>query len=490
MVFDFKINDKEKKYLQIYSQLKNMIYSKMLAPDSKLPSTRELSSLICVSRNSIMSAYELLEQEGLIYSIRNKGSYVKKLVADENKECSWIIPWEIKTTAYAKIAEKTDIIKNESVYKKGMISFKTIAPDENLFPIEEVKKSVLNILSNEGEKILNYGYAKGYDKLINFLLSYMTSKGVDTTNKSILITNGFTEGFDLTLSTILNKGDKILCENPTHNTALKIMKLQGLDIIGVDMTADGIDITQLSDKIKNNKVKAGFFVPSYHNPTGLVMSYDKRNLLYTIMKENNIPIIEDGFNEELQLKSDHISPLAAISNNDNSVIYIGSLSKILFPGLRIGWILGDKKLINAMESIKRSKNIHTSSLDQAILYDYLKNGNFEKYLKKIRTVYNEKFNLAIKLAKEYIPHQYITGDGGLYIFIKLKNIDARKLLSKCIDKGVIFTPGDIFYTQSIDTLHSTSSLVGWDTLRLGFSRLTLCDIEKGVKIIGHECLTL
>jgi DNA-binding transcriptional MocR family regulator len=109
-------------------------------------------------------------------------------------------------------------------------------------------------------------------------------------------------------------------------------------------------------------MKAGFFILSYHNRTDLVMSYDKRNLLYTIMKENNIPMIENSFNEELHLKSDHISPLSAISKNDTSVIYIDNLSKILFPGLRIGWVLGDKKLITTIESIKRSKNIHTPSL--------------------------------------------------------------------------------------------------------------------------------
>lgn len=253
------------------------------------------------------------------------------------------------------------------------------------------------------------------------------------------------------------------------------------------MTPNGIDVDALINKVTKNKIKAGFFIPSYHNPTGLVMSFEKRKTLYRIMKENNIPIIEDGFNEELQLKSDHIAPLAAISRNDNSVVYIGSLSKILFPGLRIGWVFGDKKLINIMESIKRSRNIHTSSLDQAILYDYLKNGNFEKYIKKIRSVYSEKFKLSMELAKQYIPHEYITGDGGLYIFIKLKNIDARKLLSKCIDKGVIFTPGDIFYTESIDKLKRIASTEGWDTIRLGFSRLTLKEIERGIKIIGQEC---
>lgn len=482
MIFNLKINNKEKKYLQIYTQIKNMIISNMLVVNSKLPSTRELSKIISVSRNCVMSAYELLEDEGLIYTIKGKGSYVNVVNKGNEKASLWEISWKTKLTDYAEMAEKLDIMKNESIYKKGMISFKTIAPDETLFDIEELKKSFSNVVSLERGKLLNYGYAQGYKKLIDFLLRYMKSKGVNTEDKSILITNGFTEGFDMVLTTILKEGDKILCENPTHNTALKIMKLHKLNTLGIDSIPDGLDISDLEQKINSNDIKAGFFIPSYHNPTGQVMPYDKRKKLYQILKENNIPIIEDGFNEELQMKSDHIAPLAAISEKDNSVIYIGSLSKILFPGIRIGWILADKVLINIMESVKRSRNIHTSSLDQAILYDYLENGNFEKYVKKIRNIYSEKYKLTMKLVKEHIPYKCITGDGGLYIFIKLKGICSRELLAKCMNKGVIFTPGDIFYTDSLD-----NKKAGWDTLRLGFSRLTIEEIERGIKIIG-KCI--
>lgn len=472
-MFSDIIFDKEKNiYIQIYSYIKEVITSGMLPKDSKLPSTRELSSMLKVSRNSVIKAYELLEDEQLVYKINDKGTYVSNIPLQSPE--SWDMNWKERINSYAKNANELDIVKNELPYNKGMISFKSIAPDESLFDLDEIKRSFLNRISQEGEKLLNYGYAIGYKPLIEYLQRYMANKGVNMGNKKILITNGFTEGFDIVLSSITVKGDKIICENPTHNTAIKLMKLHNLNIIGIPMNSDGPDITTLNEKI-DSRVKLAYFIPSYHNPTGIVMPYEKRQEVYNLLKKFGIPIIEDGFNEELLHHSSHIAPIAAYAGDNSGVIYIGSLSKILFPGLRIGWILADASLIDTLESVKRSKNIHTSFLDQALLYDYLVSGSFEKYVRKAQRFYKDKFDTAVSLAKKYIPCEYIRGNGGLHIFIKLKNIDSRYLLKKCYNKGVIFLPGDVFYVNDVDNT----------TFRLGFSRVSKADMEKGFKIIGE-----
>lgn len=474
MFFDIKLNKHEIIYIQVYKYMKGMIEDGMLPSESKLPSTREMASIIKVSRTTIMRAYELLCDCNLTYTVDGMGTFVSKI--DINKNNEWNMKWANNISSYANCAEKLDIMKHEKLYEKGMISFKTIAPDESLFDIEEFKRAFLNTISIEGEKILNYGYAKGYKPLINFMLEYMRQKGVSITNKSILITNGFTEGFDIVLSSITEKGDKIICENPTHNTAIKLMKLHDIDIIGVEVDKDGINLSKLEAALVSNDIKAVYLVPSYHNPTGMVMPCKKREDIYKLLKAHSVPIIEDGFNEELQHSGTHIAPIVSISGEENSVVYIGSLSKILFPGIRIGWILGDKKLIDVLECVKRSRNIHTSFLDQAILYEYMKSGSFERYVKKARNIYREKYELITRLSKKHIPSKYILGDGGLYIFIKLDEINSRELLERCFARGVIFTPGDIFYTDGN----------GHDTMRLGFSRVSLIDIEKGIVIIGEE----
>lgn len=478
MYNDIKFTNNKPIYLQIKDYIKEMILKGILLKDVRLPSTRELSQIFGVSRNTIILAYQYLEDEGFIYTVTGKGAFVSNVKVSHCDE--WRIDWLDQINDTARLSESLDIVKNEIKWKKGMISFKSIAPDGNLFDIEEFKRAFLNRISLEGKKILNYGYAKGYKPLNDYLLKYMKNKGIDIEAKDILITNGFTEGFDIVLTALVNKGDKIICENPTHNTAIKIMKLHNLDIIGIDMEDDGIDTEKLENELSQNKVKLAYLIPSYHNPTGIVMPPEKRIEVYEILRKFNVPLIEDGFNEELRYSGSHVSPIAALCGSGNSVLYIGSFSKILYPGIRIGWILGDKSLISVLESIKRSKNIHTSFLDQAILYEYLQGGNFEKYIKRARKAYRERYEIALKYAEKYIPCRKILGEGGLHIFLELENIDSRELLRECCKRGVIFTPGDTFHVDS----------TGKNTLRLGFSRVQEKDIETGFKIIGEVIMKM
>lgn len=476
MIFSTLVFNKEEPiYLQIENYIKNMVQNGMVVNNGKLPATRELGKLLGVSRNSVITAYENLESEGILYTIKGKGTFIS--ISESINKGSWKVTWEDRRNNYGILAEELDIVKHEIPWEKNLISFKSISPDGDLFDMDEFKKAFLNRISVEGHKILNYGYAKGYKPLMDYLLEYMREKGIQTENKDIIITNGFTEGLEMLLTTYTNPGDKIICENPTHNTSIKIMKVHGLDIVGVSMNQDGIDTRELEEKLKLGGIKFGYLIPSYHNPTGIVMTGEKRYAVYNIFKKYNVPIIEDGFNEELLYNSAHISPVAALDNSGTGVVYIGSFSKILLPGIRVGWLLGDKKIIETLESVKRCKNIHTSFLDQGILYEYLKSGAFEKHVKKVRKSYKERYEFALECINKYIKPTFISGEGGLHIYIGIDGVNSRELLKRCYEKKVIFTPGDIF------TVDNT----GKNTLRLGLSRLSLEEIENGIKIIG-KCL--
>ena len=514
MFKNLTFNENEKKYIQIARYIRELINRGVLIEGSKLPSSREISSILSIGRNTVMSAYEILESEGLVETIKGKGTFVKKefsneksnkvsSITKENSEIKednkWNIDWKYKTNEYGVLAESLDIIKSEEKWEKGMISFKSIAPPGNLFNIEELKRSFSNRIALEKHKIVNYGYAVGYKPFIDYLKDYMKEKGAYSEEKEVIVTNGFTEGLDMMLSAFTKEGDYILCENPTHNTALKIMKTHKLNIIGVKMTKDGMDIEDLNKKIKKfgEKIKFAYLIPSYHNPTGVVASIKKREEVYNVLKDSGIPIIEDGFNEELLYESSPTIPLASLDRESNGVIYIGSFSKILFPGLRIGWVYGDKKIIGILESVKRCRNIHTSFLDQGILYDFMISGAFEKYIKKVRKVYKEKYKFTKRVIEKYIPKAEIWGEGGLYMFLKIKGVDTRELLKRCYDRGVLFMPGDLFYIDKdlyLEKENRVFSLEGHnikgrekrDTLRIGFTRLSEEEIEKGIKIIGEE----
>ncbi|MUT65254.1 PLP-dependent aminotransferase family protein [Paenibacillus sp. NEAU-GSW1] len=489
MYSDIKLADDRPVYIQVKDYMKRLIRKGALQADQKLPSTRELSELMGISRNTVVTAYGELVEEGYIYAVQGKGNFVAHTAAavsggeGASGASQPIISgekmnWGKRISAYAEQAEQFDLMKHGIRAVKGSISFTSIAPDEKLFDLHNVKRAFMDRMSLEGEVLLNYGYAKGYKPLIDFLLRYMENKGVDLAGKDMLITSGFTEGFDIVLSALERRYGRALCENPTHNTAIKNMKLHGYDITGVDMEADGLSVKQLEQRLSEEQsYDFAYLIPSYHNPTGIVMSPEKRAEALRLLCGSGVPVIEDGFNEELRYSGSHVAPLIATAGQSNNVIYIGSFSKILFPGLRVGWVLADKELIGYLESVKRSRAIHTSTLDQSLLYQYLHNGNFEKYMKRARTEYKRKYELAIKCCREYMPLRSLSGDGGLHLFLELEHsLTARELLAASTDRGVVFTPGDIFYTGEGQGRH---------TMRLGFSRVADEQIVEGIRIIGE-----
>lgn len=475
MIFSsLKIDTDKPIYVQLEKFILCGINNGDLIKGSKLPSTREASKYLGVSRNSVIAAYEELEVRGVIITKRGKGTFVN--INGKKESLEYNIGWNTKVSNYASILREEDIIKSEFSFKKGMISFKSIAPEDSLFNMDQFKRALLDAWTYEGANLLNYGYAKGYKPLIEHLLKYMEEKGIRTEGKEILITNGFTEAFDIILSCYTRDGEVVICEEPTHNTALKIMKAHGLKVVQVPIDEDGIILEKLEEAFKEHNPSFGYLIPSYNNPTGIVTKVHRRKDIFALFKKYNVPIIEDGFNEELLYSSSPVQPLAALSGNGNSVIYIGSLSKILFPGLRIGWILADPQIIDTAESVKRGRTIHSSFLDQSAFYYYLKSGAFTSYLKNVRKYYKDKYSLVMECINKEIDYEYVRGEGGLHVFIKLKNnLDARVLLEKCYDKGVLFMPGDIFYFNKDSK----------DTLRIAFGRVSDEDIKKGIKIIGE-----
>ncbi|CAM4024260.1 aminotransferase-like domain-containing protein [Saccharibacillus endophyticus] len=474
MFKDFRAEGESPAYIQLKAYIETLITQGVMPLHHKLPSTRELSGLLGVSRTTVISAYEALERTGWIEAIKGRGNFVSRAAVHLNEPPS-MIEWTERLGPQAFLSEEMDLMKHGIKWEKGMIAFTSIAPDERLFDMSGVKRAFLDRMALEGDVLLNYGYAQGYRPLMRYLMSYMKGKGVETTGKDILITNGFTEGFDLLLTAIGKRSGRILCENPTHQTAIKIMKLHGFEPVGVRMERDGVNMDELKRTLDEGGFDLAYLTPSYHNPTGIVTSPEKRMELLRLLGEHEIPVVEDGFNEELRYSGAHAAPLIACAGTGNSVAYVGSFSKILFPGIRVGWIVADRKLIGYLESLKRARTIHTSTLDQALLFQYLHNGNFERYLKRARTEYKRKYESAVRGCAAHIPMKSMSGEGGLHVFVELdERLDARVILEDCRKLGVVFTPGDIFFTDG----------GGQHTLRIGFSRVPEERIEEGLRIIG------
>jgi DNA-binding transcriptional MocR family regulator len=472
-MFDhFRVTADGPLYLQITNFIKELIAGGALHDGVRLPSTRELGQVMNVSRNTVVQAYQELERTELIRIVRGQGAYVT--ATGDKPVHRPKLDWEQRINGYAKAASELKSHTAEYPWREGFISFNSIAPDERIFDLDDLKRAFLNRVGFEGEKLLNYGEVRGYRPLIDYLQRYLEMKGVNFEGKEILITNGFTESFNLVLAALTNPGDQIICENPTHNLALNIMRLGGLAIAGIPVGEDGIAVAALEQALAGGGVKLGFLIPSYHNPTGLVMPAQKRLEVLSCFERYRVPLVEEGFNEELRFSGSHVSPLLALARDGNGVIHLGSLSKILFPGLRIGWIIGDARLIHYLESVKFFRNIYASLLDQAILCEYLQHGRFQTYLRRAKAHYKARYEHALRLVEHYLPYRRVWSSGGLHIFLELQGIDTRQLLDYCYQRKVLFTPGDIFYTDG----------AGRNTLRLSISRLSPSQMEQGLAIIG------
>ncbi|WP_068787197.1 aminotransferase-like domain-containing protein [Paenibacillus phocaensis] len=489
MFNEFKLAAETPVYVQVKNYIKRLMMQGALQAGQRLPSTRELAELLGVSRGSIIAAYEALNDEGLAYAVTGKGNFVAEVSAPGAHTIpTWRMDWRERMNRQARLSVELDHMKRDRPglqAGQGKIWFTSIAPDEQLFDLENVKRAFLDRMAVEGRVLLNYGYARGYKPLIEFLLKYMERKGVDLTGKDMLITSGFTEGLDIVLSAIGpdggSMGGRMLCENPTHQTAIKNLRRHGFEITGIPMEPDGLDLAALEHALKEQSFDGAFLVPSYHNPTGIVTSAEKRLALLELLGRYRVPVIEDGFNEELRYSGSHVAPLIAMAGQGNGVVYLGSFSKVLFPGIRVGWVLADRELIEVLESVKRARSIHTSTLDQSLLYQYLLNGNLEKYLKRARAEYRRKYEWTKACCERYVPDARLSGGGGLHLFLEFpKGFDTAKLLERCAEQGVFFTPGDMFFVDG----------GGRNTMRIGFSRVPEQDIEQGIRVIGEMAAML
>lgn len=481
-------------YLQVKNYILRLITKGAWQEGERLPSTRELAGLLSVSRGSVIAAYESLQDEGFVHAVTGKGNFVAGIsVAGGDALEPWRMNWSARMNQQARIAVELDHMKRKQpglTAGQGTISFTSIAPDEQLFDLDNVKRAFLDRMAVEGRVLLNYGYARGYKPLIDYLMKYMERKGVNLAGKEMLITSGFTEGLDIVLSSLsgtvsdsqpLRLTGRVLCENPTHQTAIKNLRKHGFTITGIPMQPDGLDLTALEQALQKHTYDCAYLVPSYHNPTGIVTSAEKRLALLQLLGRYRVPVIEDGFNEELRYSGAHVAPLIAMAGQGNGVVYIGSFSKVLFPGIRVGWVLADRELIEVLESVKRARSIHTSTLDQSLLYQYLHNGHLEKYVKKARSEYKRKYELARACCEEFVPYARLSGSGGLHLFVEFREgFDTWELLEACTMQGVIFTPGDMFFTDG----------GGRHTLRLGISRVKDEDITKGIRLIGETAARL
>lgn len=361
----------------------------------------------------------------------------------------------------------------------GMISFAGGNPGEFALPNDQIAKIASDLLLRDGKRLLQYGATEGLKGLIEVLIPYLKKEfGVDVTQSELLPVSGSTQAMDLLCKAYLNPGDVVLVESPTFLGNLQCLKLYETQIIPVESDEEGIKIDALEEAIARYHPKMLYTIPTFQNPTGITLSLERRKLIARLAAKHQLIVAEDDPYRSLRYDG---PSLPSIKSFDESgcVVLMGSFSKVISPGLRVGFMAGDAKLIRTCTVCKQSTDVHTPLLNQAIIEFYLRHDLLSPHIQSICGEYTLRRNAMLSMLAEIPAFKHFTKpDGGLFVFAELKSgLNAKTLFEQSVKKGVAFVPGEPFYPEGGHL----------NTLRLNFSSSSCETIVKGMSIL-KDCL--
>ncbi len=362
----------------------------------------------------------------------------------------------------------------------GIVSFAGGFPAKETLPVDEIKEIADKVLTCHGAEILQYGGTEGYRPLIESAGEYVRRDGVTATPDQTLIVSGGQQGIDLTFKAFINKGDRVLVENPTYLAALHILKTYEGEAIGVDSDFDGINIVDLAKKIVLYSPKILYLVPNFSNPTGKTLSLEKREAIHAICKKHGVIILEDNPYGEIRFSGSPVPAIKSFDNDDGIVIYQTSFSKVIAPGLRTGVVVASPEIIRKLTIGKQASDVHTSSLSQAIIDMYLREGRIEPHLKEIVPIYKAKKDAMYDAITKFMPKgiRFTNPDGGLFIFAEFarKGVNTDEIFKDVVEKtNCAYVPGSSFFADGKT----------FNTFRLNYSNATTQQIEKGIKSLAE-----
>ncbi|MBM4763315.1 PLP-dependent aminotransferase family protein [Bacillus sp. B15-48] len=466
---DWKPNRKLKKpiYKQLAEYIENGIANGTFPLDKPLPSERYLASELSINRSTVVAAFDELEANGLIERKRGSGTMISKDIWGLTKKR--VPSWNryIEAGSFLPNVPVMQRIRKEMAEHK-LINLASGELSEDLFPLTSLREIISN-RSFIGS--LGYDHPQGNAILRNSIANHVRRyRSIDTNPESILITSGAQQALYLVVQCLLKPGDAIALEEPSYHYSLPVFKSAGLRPFFLPVDKDGIDPEELLSIHKKHRIRMIFLNPAFQNPTGAFLHKKRRERILEISSEHGIPIVEDDPYSLTSYTGNEVSTLKSLDQHGN-VLYISSLSKIVASGLRIGWIIGPKSVIERLSDAKQQVDFGHASFTQWIANDFLESECFDIHINSlVKQLENRRNQLVISL-RHYLQ-DYVDFDipqGGIHLWCRLKKeSNEAQLLEESIKKGVIYTPGS--------TLGSNKNFI-----RFTFSRENESAINEGIK---------
>lgn len=362
--------------------------------------------------------------------------------------------------------------------REEIISFAGGLPAPELFPVEEMKEIAVKVLAEKGKEALQYSTTEGYEPLRKKIAERMNRKFQTRVNaNNILITCGSQQALDFSGKLFLDEGDIVLCESPTYLAAISALKAYGPRFIEVPTDDNGMIIEELERILATQEgVKLIYVIPDFQNPTGRTWSIERRIDFMSVVKKYEIPVVEDNPYGELRFENE-IPPSLKSMDTEGLVIFTGTFSKIFCPGLRLGWIAAEAKIIEKYILIKQGADLCTSVRSQMEVATYMDVYDFEANVQQLTAVYRKRRDVMVEMLGKTLPQgvKFTHPQGGLFLWVELpQHVKAMELLKECLQNNVAFVPGDSFFPNGgvENTLRLNYSNMSEEKIREGIQRLS------------------
>ncbi len=384
-----------------------------------------------------------------------------------------------------KYAKRMDNIRASEIrellkltQKPGIISFGGGFPAPELFPVDEMIEISKYVIENHGSKALQYGPTEGYEPLRTAIAKRMEKMQAHVEGKDILVTSGSQQGLDFTAKLFINPGDTIILEKPSYLGAINAFKAYEPNFVDIELEDDGMNMDELEEALRTTEnVKFIYIIPDFQNPSGKTWSLEKRKKLVELGNKYDVAIVEDNPYGELRFEGE-LLPSIKHFDTEGRVIYLGTFSKILCPGFRLGWIAASPEVLNKYVLMKQGADLQSSTISQIEVATYLEKYNIEDHIEKIKETYKRRRDLMINVMKEEFPKEikYTIPEGGLFTWVTLPEyMNSRDLAVKALEKNVAYVPGGSFYANGGHE----------NDMRLNYSAMEDDKIVEGMKRLAE-----
>lgn len=361
-----------------------------------------------------------------------------------------------------------------------VVSLSAGNPSPEAFPIEEIKEISSRLLEENPIGVLQYSVTEGYPQLRETLKEYMKSHhNIGRDFDDILITTGAQQIMDLATKSLVNEGDVVITEAPSFIGSLNTFRSYNAKLVGVKIDDDGMNMEELEKALQTHKnARFIYTIPNFQNPSGITMSLEKRKKMYELAKKYNVLILEDNPYGDLRYSGEYI-PCIKSFDEDGIVLYAGSMSKVISPGIRVAYVIAPKPIFQKMVVCKQGNDVHTNIWSQMVCNELMTKYDFDSHLEKLRNLYRKKAQFMMDLMDKYLVPMGITYakiTGGLFTMCTLPDyVDMQEFCKDAVKNKVCVVPGNAFLTDESEECH---------TFRVNFSTPTDEQLEKGIKLLA------